>query len=340
MKNQIATCSIFLIFLSAFGFAQTPPAKKKIIILGLGDSAIAELRKSAPANVLIVTPSPDQIAAEIVDADALVSPELTRAELQTAKQLKWVQVLNAGSEGIVPVFKNTDITLTNLKVVLGPEVADHAMALLLSLTRGLYETIPSRGKWEVPKNVSQLTELRGKTAVIVGVGGVGTQIAERANGFGMVIIGVDPKDTPPASFIKQMVKPNQIDAVLPQADVVFIAVPETPETRGMIGARQFKEMKQGAYFIDVSRAAIFSTDALVQALESRHLAGAGLDVTDPEPLPSNHPLWKFENVVITPHIAGASDSALPRILDLLKKNIALFAADQPLLNVVDKNKGY
>lgn len=340
MKNRIAMCSILFNLLASFAFGQAQPAKKKIIILGLGDSAIAELRRSAPPNVRIVSPTPDQIAGEIVDADALISPELTRAELLSAKQLKWVQVLNAGSEGIVPVFKNTDITLTNLKVVLGPEVADHAMALLLSLTRGLYETIPSRGKWEIPKNVSQLTELRGKTAVIVGVGGVGTQIAERANGFGMIIIGVDPKDAAPASFIQQMVKPNQIDTVLPQADVLFISTPETPETRGMIGAKQFREMKQGSYFIDVSRAALFSTDALVQALDSRHLAGAGLDVTDPEPLPPNHPLWKFENVVITPHIAGASDSALPRILDLLQKNIALFAADQPLLNIVDKNKGY
>jgi len=214
------------------------------------------------------------------------------------------------------------------------------MALLLALTRGLYQTIPAKGKWEMPRNLNQLTDLRGKTAVIVGVGGVGTQIAERANGFGMIVIGVDPKDVAPSPVIKQMVKPSQLDSVLPQADVVFITVPETDATKGMIGSAQFKEMKRGAYFIAVSRGTIYSTDALVEALSSHQLAGAGLDVTNPEPLPANHPLWKFENVVITPHIAGASDVSLSRVLEMLKENIRRFSAGEPLLNVVDKEKGY
>jgi phosphoglycerate dehydrogenase-like enzyme len=214
------------------------------------------------------------------------------------------------------------------------------MALLLSLTRGLYMTIPARGKWEPPENLAQLTELSGKTAVIVGVGGVGTQIAQRAAAFGMTIIGVDLKDTAPASVIKQMVKPNQIDTVLPLADVVLVTVPETPATKGMIGIAQFQEMKRGGYFIAVSRGTVYSMDGLVQALSSRRLAGAGVDVTDPEPLPRNHPLWKFKNVVITPHIAGASDHSLTRVLGLLRENISRFAAGEPLLNTVDKDQGY
>jgi phosphoglycerate dehydrogenase-like enzyme len=137
-----------------------------------------------------------------------------------------------------------------------------------------------------------------------------------------------------------MVKPNQLDAVLPQADVVFITVPETDATKGMIGSAQFREMKRGAYFIAVSRGTIYSTDALVEALANHQLAGAGLDVTNPEPLPANHPLWKFENVVITPHIAGASDVSLSRVIEMLKENIRRFSAGEPLLNVVDKEKGY
>lgn len=340
MKIRVTTCSLLFVLLIAVALGRAQTEKKKIVILGLGDSAIAELRKSAPPNVLIVAPAPNQIAAELADADALITPQLTREELQAAKQLKWLQILNAGAEGVVPALKGTNITLTNLKVVLGPEVADHAMALLLSLTRGLYQTIPARGKWEMPRNIAQLTELQGKTAVIVGVGGVGTQIAERAHGFGMTIIGVDPKDASPLPLIKQMVKPNQLDTVLPLADVVFVTAPDTDATRGMFGAVQFREMKRGAYFIVVSRGTLYSMDALIDALSTHHLAGAGLDSTDPEPLPSNHPLWKYENVVITPHIAGASDSSLPRVLDLLQRNIRLFAAGQPLVNIVDMNKGY
>ena len=347
MKFTDATRTNVLLLLIAIAFifsiydvtsAQTT-AKKKIVILGLPDSAIAELKRSAPQNVQIVTPQLSQVSAEMTDADALITPALTRDMVRNVTQLKWVQILNAGVEDIAPAFKNTDITLTNLKVVLGPEVADHAMALLLSLTRGLYQTIPAR-KWEQPRSVAQLTELNGKTAVIVGVGGVGTQIAQRANAFGMTIIGVDPKDALQPSFIKQMVKPDKMDSVLPQADVVFVTVPETPATKGMIGASQFKEMKQGAYFIVVSRGAVYSMDALVEAMSSHHLAGAGLDVANPEPLPANHPIWKFENVVITPHIAGASDGSMTRVLELLKENIRHFAAGEPLLNVVDKEKGY
>lgn len=315
-------------------------ARKKIVVVGLDEASLSELKKSAPAGVRLVSPTPDQFAGELSNADGLISPQLTRDQLRGAKQLSWVQILNAGVEDVLPLVRSTNITLTNLKVVLGPEVADHAMALLLSLTRGLYETIPARGRWEQPENVAQLTELRGKTAVIVGVGGVGTQIAGRANGFGMTIIGVDPKDAAPASFIKQMVKPNQIDTVLPMADAIFVTVPETPATKGMIGAAQFQEMKRGAYFIAVSRGTVYSMDGLVQALSSKRLAGAGVDVTDPEPLPKNHPLWKFKNAVITPHIAGASDRSLPRVLELLRENINRFAAGQPLLNTIDKNQGY
>jgi D-2-hydroxyacid dehydrogenase (NADP+) len=329
---------VLFLLLAALAFAQ--PAKKKVVIVGLDDASVESLRKSAPPGVRLVTPAPGQIADEISNADALISPQLTRDLLHAGKQLKWVQILNAGVEDVLPLVKDSPLTLTNLKVVLGPEVADHAMALLLALTRGLNETIPNRGKWEPPENVAQLTELRGKTAVIIGVGGVGTQIAERAAAFGMTITGVDPKDTPPTPAVRQMVKPAQLDTVLPQADVVFITVPETPATHGMLGAPQFQMMKKGAYFIAVSRGTVYSMDGLVQALSSHRLAGAGVDVTDPEPLPKTHPLWKFKNVVITPHIAGASDHSLTRVLELLRENIAHFAAGEPLLNTVDRKQGY
>src|SRR5690349_8251783 len=140
------------------------------------------------------------------NADALITPQITRDLLQAGKHLSWIHVLNAGVEHAAPLLKDTNVTLTHLKGVLGPEVADHAMALLLSLTRGLYEAIPAR-KWEATASVAQLTELRGRTAVVVGMGGVGVQIAERAAAFGMTIIGVDPKDIAPAGFLKQVVKP-------------------------------------------------------------------------------------------------------------------------------------
>ncbi|MCX6638502.1 MAG: D-2-hydroxyacid dehydrogenase, partial [Acidobacteria bacterium] len=119
-----------------------------------------------------------------------------------------------------------------------------------------------------------------------------------------------------------------------------ISAPHTPQSEGMMGARQFDLLKKGVYFIAVSRGKLYDTGALVRALDSRRLAGAGLDVTNPEPLPKGHPLWKFENVIITPHVAGQSDLVQGRRMDLLKENIRRFAAGEPLLNVVDKAKGY
>jgi phosphoglycerate dehydrogenase-like enzyme len=181
-------------------------------------------------------------------------------------------------------------------------------------------------------------ELRGKTAVVVGVGGIGSQIAQRAQAFGMTVI--DLKDMPLNPYVSRMVYPEEIDSVLPLADVLFISAPLTAKSQGMIGPRQFEMLKKGAYFVAVSRGKVYNTEALMKALDSRQLAGAGLDVTNPEPLPKEHALWKFDNVVITPHIAGQSDNVSARQMALFKENIARFVHGQPLMNVVDKQKGY
>ena len=156
----------------------------------------------------------------------------------------------------------------------------------------------------------------------------------------MDVIGVDPEDIPFSPFLKKVVKPDQIDEVLPQADVVFISAPHTPMSHKMMGPQQFELMKQDSYFIAVSRGGIYDMDGLVKALDSKRLAGAGVDVTDPEPLPKGHPLWKFDNVIITPHIAGRSDKDQARMVGTIKENIRRFVDGKPLLNVVDKQKGY
>lgn len=311
---------------------------RKIVVLGMPEH-IAELQSVSP-DAKIVSVDDNSLLTEAADADAIFG-NITPAVLHAAHKLKWVQIYSAGVEGyLFPEFKASDVVLTNCKILMGPEIADHAFALLLSLTRGLYRTIPARGSEEWRRDAVQPVELRGKTAVIVGVGGIGSQIAQRAQAFGMTVIGVDPKDMPLNPYVSRMVYPDQIDSVLPLADVVFISAPHTPQSEGMIGPRQFELMKKGAYFVAVSRGKVYNTEALVKALDSRRLSGAGLDVTNPEPLPKGHALWKFENVVITPHIAGQSDNVSSRQVELYKENIARFTKGQPLLNVVDKQKGY
>jgi phosphoglycerate dehydrogenase-like enzyme len=326
--------------LAATAWSQPRP---KIVVTGISPAEVAELSAGARADFVAVS-DPGEALREIPDADALLgicSQEL----VQAGKKLRWIQVYSAGVERYrFPELLNSDITLTNLKILQGHEIADHAMALLLAMTRRLNDLIPRRTAQEWPIEEFRTTrrpiELNGKTAVVIGFGGIGTQIGQRAAAFGMKVIAVDPKDIPFLFFVERTVRPDQLDEVLPGADVVFMAVPHTPESERMMGPAQFEMMKKGSYFVAVSRGKTYDKAALVKALDEQRLAGAGLDVTDPEPLPKGDPLWEFENVVITPHIAGQSDRIGERRQALLKENTKRFVAGATLLNIVDKQKGY
>jgi phosphoglycerate dehydrogenase-like enzyme len=304
-----------------------------------------EQLQSASSDVKIVPVERARMMDEIGDADAYIG-EITSAEVRAGKNLKWVGVMSAGVERVLfPAdgtsdLRDSNIILTNNKIVQGPEIADHALAMLLMLSRNLYALYKNDQQqiWN-PRSFHGI-ELRGKTAVVIGVGGIGTQIALRANAFGMTVIGVDREDKPFLPFVERFVKPDQLDSVLPQADVVFTSVPDTPQSRKMMGASQFALMKKNSYFIAVSRGKIYDMGGLVKALDEKRLAGAGVDVTDPEPLPKDHALWKFENAIITPHIAGRSDRDAERMVGTIQENIRRFVAGKPMINVVDKKKGY
>lgn len=316
---------------------------KKILVAEDDEDLIRDLQGvSTKAHIVPVTET--NVMQEIGDADAFLG-NINPAEVRSGKRLKWVQVMSAGVENVLFMsggneLRDSNIVLTNNKIVQGPEIADHAMAMLLTLSRELrrYIADDQRENWDRGRFGG--IELSGKTAVVIGLGGIGMQIATRAWAFGMNVIGVDPEDKPFSPFVKRVVKPDQLDEVIPQADVVFISTPHTEKSHKMMGASEFEHMKQNSYFIAVSRGGIYDMGGLVKALDSRRLAGAGVDVTDPEPLPKGHPLWKFNNVVITPHIAGRSDRDHERMVGTLKENIQRFVDGKPLINVVDKQKGY
>ncbi|MGH9628191.1 MAG: D-2-hydroxyacid dehydrogenase, partial [Bryobacteraceae bacterium] len=300
--------------------------------------------QSASSEVKLVPATRDTLIKEIADADAVIG-EVKPEHVRAAKKLKWVQTMSAGVERVLHLsggtaLRDSDIILTNNQIVQGPEIADHALAMLLTLSRGLPKFIENREKeiWQGRPYTG--IELNGRTAVVIGVGGIGTQIAIRAHAFGMNVIGVDPEDIPYTPFVKKTVKPDQLDEVLPEADVVFVSAPHTELSHKMMGAKQFDLMKKDSYFIAVSRGGLYDMNGLVKALDSKHLAGAGVDVTDPEPLPKSHALWKFDNVIITPHVAGRSDKDRARMVGTIKENIRRFAEGKPLINVVDKQKGY
>lgn len=316
---------------------------KKILVQGADPAMLKDYQTASP-KARIVGVTNETIMKEIVDADALIG-NITPEQVRAGKNLKWVAVMSAGVENVLMKsggddLRDSNIVLTNNKVVQGPEIADHAFALLLALTRDLplYWGDKQNENWR--RQQFKGIELMGKNAVIIGVGGIGMQIATRAWAFGMNVVGVDPEDRPFSPMIKKIVKPDQLDEVLPDADVVFISAPDTPKSHKMVGMKQFELMKKNSYFIAVSRGGVYEMGGLVKALDEKRLAGAGVDVMDPEPLPAGHALWKFPNAMITPHIAGRSDHDRARMIGTIKENIVRFVDGKPMLNVVDKQKGY
>jgi phosphoglycerate dehydrogenase-like enzyme len=223
-----------LIVLVAFCAFAISAQTKKILVMG-GEDMVKELQSSAP-QVRIVPVTHATVMQEIADADGFVG-DIRPQEVRAAKKLRWVQTMSAGVEGVLFLsggndLRDSNIVLTNNKIVQGPEIADHAMAMLLSLTRRLPKYIAEMRAESWGRQEYDGIELRGKTAVVVGVGGIGMQIAQRAWAFGMTVIGVDPEDKPFSPFVKSVVKPDQIDEVIPQADVVFISAPHTRQPGG------------------------------------------------------------------------------------------------------------
>jgi phosphoglycerate dehydrogenase-like enzyme/glyoxylase-like metal-dependent hydrolase (beta-lactamase superfamily II) len=322
----------------------TPP--KKVVIQNLAPAKRAALQIVAPDIELVVARDAAEAAKAAADADGIIgycTPDIVKA----GKRLRWIQVLSAGVENYVsiPELVQRDIVLTNTQRVYAPEIADHALAMLLAFTRGLRWQIPhqvTEARWGPPRdfNESQFIELQGKTILIVGLGGIGTETARRAHAFGVRVLATDPKVTERPKYVHHLGTPAELKSLLPQADAVINCAPLTAETNKLFNSDAFALMKPTAYYIAVSRGKLTDTDALVYALKNKQIAGAGLDVTDPEPLPAGHELWKMPNVIITPHIASRSEPRDERMWLMYRENLRRFAAGEPLLGVVDKQKGY
>jgi phosphoglycerate dehydrogenase-like enzyme len=293
---------------------------------------------SVPEVDWVIVP-PESVTAVIGTADAFIgapTPELIRA----GARLRWVQTQSGGADPFLfPELRESPIVLTNAKIVKGAAMADHAMGLLLLLTRQLWRAVEARRREEWRNERYQPIELRGKTALVVGLGGAGTQVAERAFASGMRVIATDPKDIPIIRAVDRIARPEQLPDLLPLADVIFLTTPLTAQTYQLLGEREFGLMKRGVYLINVGRGDLVDTEALVRALQDGRVAGAGLDVVSPHPAPS-HPLWKMNNVIMTPHLAGRSDRGPEHRSQLIIENARRFVRGLRLRNVVDKTLGF
>lgn len=313
----------------------------KILLAGVYDDQLTEFRALFPNIKFVRT---DDVEVETVEADALIGMSrapfdrvFTERFLATNKSVRWAHAPGAGIDFyLFPNLATSPIVLTNGKIIQGPEVAEHALALSLCLTRRIGSVLKGIAKDKLPAPI----ELRGKTAVVIGFGGIGMLVAERLSAFGMVVDVVTETAMPLVSTVRQTYYRNQLMEALPNADLVIMAAPLTPRSRNMLGREQFNAMKPDVYLVNVSRGGTVDFEALVEALDAGRFAGVGLDVTNPEPLPTDHRIYDFERVIVTPHLAGRSDRMRERNFELITNNIRRFIAGLPLLNVVDKVAGF
>ena len=308
----------------------------------LSELEIKQIKTAAPSIELILAGrSTDKKIFE--DADGVlgwVSPEV----LPAAKQLKWVQAWGAGVEGMPKEFLTYPFTLTNMQRIYAPVIAETAIALLLSLTRGLAQvSIPNfrEKKWGGDFGDVVLDDLYGKTIGIVGLGGIGSETARRLYyGFGMRVLATDAEPLHKPEFVDELHDPAWLPEMASKVDVLMSAAPLTKLTKGIFNELIFNKMKPSSYFINVSRGGLVNQEDLVKALNGKKIRGVGLDVTTPEPLPASHPLWDCKNLVITPHNSGQSAIRRKRLMELVTENVRRFSLGLPLMNVVDKEKGY
>ncbi len=307
---------------------------------GLPEQVQETLRVFSPDLELKLCGSRDEFRREIQDAHVLYG-DFSREDLAVARKLKWIQWTAAGVENILwPELVESPVVLTNMQRMYSPTISETVIGLLLALTRGL-NRYALQTRERVWRPVPGLTEISGMTMGLVGLGGIGTDTAYRAHyGFKMKILAVDPKPIPQPSFVAELRSLDWLPQMVPQVDVLVSAAPHTPLSEKMFNESVFRAMKPTAYFINASRGKLVDTPALVRALKEGWIAGAGLDVAYKEPLPPDDPLWTAGNVIITSHSSAHSPGSDQRQKALFVENVRRYLAGLPLLNVVDKRRGY
>lgn len=302
----------------------------------LDDVGIADLR-------IVRATSPEQADAEIVDADVLYG--FPRGDqLASAPKLRLIQSSSAGVEWIprVPGLVESDVIVANTRGAHAPSIAEHVFSLLLAFTRDLPQMLDWQRQryWGRVEAYRTLREIKDRTIGLIGYGAIGQAIARRAVAFDMNVLAVDAYPVQGGEGTPDVWPTDRLADLLAQSDVVVVTVPYTPGTHHLIDAAALAQMRPDAYLIAISRGGIVQEDALIAALQDGRIAGAGLDVAETEPLPADSPLWGAPNLIITPHVAGASGPKERRCVEILRENLIRFANGDPLVNVVDKHRGY
>ncbi len=314
-------------------------AKIKVLIASGISQEVADMLQGAPPEMEInFLPEGGSLSDHLSDVEILYGT-VPESALPHATSLQWVMQPFVGVEGsMYPAFKESPITLVNSRRLYGPQLAEHAFALLLSLTRGIHTQLDlmreKAWKW-LP-----CVEVSGMTMGILGLGGIGRAVAQRAKAFDFNVIAVDPEPMDKPDTVDALGQLDWLPEFLSRSEVLTVCCPITPQTHKLLSHAEFDALPEGCFFINVSRGKVVDEAALIAALESGKVAGAGLDVTYTEPCPPDNPLWTLPNVILTSHTAGASQNIAKRAMELFIDNMHKYVNGEPLTNVVDKEKGY
>ena len=308
-------------------------------VLGMDDKNLEKIKQELPNESIVIATTKEDVEKEIIDAEALLtSPDLYPG-IVNAEKLKWIHTLSAGVDSFITEdLKKSNIILSNSSGTHIIPMGEYAIAVMLTFEKGLNHTVRNQTKknW----NKTYFTgELRNKTIGIIGMGRIGTEIAKLSKAMGMNVLATRRENTEKPEFVSELFI-NDTDSLLEKSDYVISVLPGTKENTKIINENTFKKMKNTARFISMGRGTVVDEAALINALQNKEIAGAGMDVFEAEPLPESSPLWEMENVIITPHNSSWSSNYMTRMTEIFLKNLKAFVNNEELPNLVDKERGY
>ena len=313
------------------------------VVVGQPDEIVPGLPESSESLYLIPVVGAEGLQDVIDNVNVVFlwefAPGVLEAAWTRASRLRWVHAAAAGVDLVLfPAFAMSDVTLTNSKGVFDSAMAEYALALMLALAKDLPKTLRLQGEHIWAHREPQ--SLRGKRLVVLGVGGIGTTVGRIASAFGMRVTGVGRKSRVNVAPFDRIASVAELPDLIPQADFVMLALPLTPDTKGLYSRALLKRMRASAYLINLGRGAVADEAALIEALRAGRIAGAALDVFEVEPLPPNHPFWAMPNVIVSPHMSGDVPEVTSALVELFLSNLARFRRGEKLMNEVDKRLGF
>ena len=319
-----------------------PKANKVLVLFNMNEDQKKRLEAINP-NANYIYENPDTVTKEKIDESDVILGSVATAAVAGSKNLKWLQLWSAGSDRFQQFGKFPEgAILTNGTGGYGLTISEHTIAMIIMLKRKLHLHYLDQleGKWG--NGVGEISSIYGSKILIIGLGDLGTEFAKKAKAMGAYIIGVRRSQKPAPEFVDEVYTVDKLDELLPQADVITVSVPDTDATRHLLDKKRLGMLKENAVIINVGRGGAIDTEALSEALEEGQIGGAALDVTDPEPLPSDHKLWTLPNVLITPHSSGNHNlpETYRRLIEIAIENYGYYTNDKPMRNIVDFNRQY